>query len=67
MQAVTRTVTAPLGPYVHVQTMLAATLLLKCLTVTYFRQSEMNAKLKTVLSGIVKKYHTETFLAIERC
>jgi len=57
MQASTRPARAPLAPYVHLQIMIAATLLLKCLTVTYLSQSECKTK-STIVRNFFTKFYT---------
>ena len=57
MQASTRPTTAPLRPYVHLQIMMAAMLLLKCVTVTYVLRYK--CKIKSNVVNNFQKYHTE--------
>jgi len=58
LQAPTRPATAPLGPYVNVQIMIATILLSKCLT-RMFLQSECKIKI-SVFSGF-NMYYNEAF------
>ena len=63
LQAPTRIVAALLGSYVHVQIMIAAILLSKCLTVRYFSRSGCK-NLKSNVSGILKsKSKSQNWLA----